>query len=108
MGGRLRHRPPRGVPSCPRRAPVPVRTLPPLTDAARRAFRVLTRTRSGYAGASLHDVQLQVVATGELAWAQTFSDAAEAAAYRASIEADLAELDVVAFGRKHGVQQPTG
>ena len=91
----------RAAGACPRGSASPV-------TAARSAFRVLTRTRSGYAGASLHDVQLQVTGTGELAWAWTFSSADEAQRFKASLEDDLAELDVVGFSRKHGVPTPTG
>lgn len=64
---------------------------------------MLTRTRSGYGGGTLFDVQLQAVASGDLAWARTFSDGQEAARFRASLESDLAELDVGEFSRKHGI-----
>ncbi len=72
-------------------------------EPARRAFRVLTRTRGGYNGATMYDVQLQAVATGSLLWAQTFTDRDQANAFEASIDLDLDELDDAAFRRKHGV-----
>jgi hypothetical protein len=71
-------------------------------EPARRAFRVLTRTRGGYNGATMYDVQLQSIATGSLLWAQTFTDREQATAFEAEIDRDL-ELDDAAFRRKHGV-----
>jgi hypothetical protein len=53
------------------------------------------------------DVQLQVAATGALVWAQTFSDTAQAEAFRAELEENLEELDAVAFRRKYGVPAST-
>ena len=72
-------------------------------EPARRAFRVLTRTRGGYDGATMYDVQLQAIATGDLMWAQTFTDAAQAQAFEAELDRDLDELDDDAFRRKYGV-----
>lgn len=74
-----------------------------MTKPARNAFRVLTRTRSGYGGAVMYDVQLQVVATGALVWAQTFSDSDEAERYRDDVEADLDELTDEEFRRRWSV-----
>lgn len=69
----------------------------------RHDFRVLTRTRSGYDGAVMFDVQLQVAATGALVWAQTFSDQEQADAFQDEVEHDLGELDNEAFRRKYSV-----
>ena len=63
---------------------------------ARQDFRVLTRTRGGYDGAVMYDVQLQVAATGALVWAQTFSD-------QTQVERDLDELENDEFRRKYSV-----
>lgn len=71
--------------------------------SARRSFRVLTRTRQGYNGATMFDVQLQSVASGSLLWAQTFTDAEQATAYEAELERDLDELSDPDFRRKYGV-----
>ncbi len=51
----------------------------------------------------MYDVQLQVVATGGLVWAQTFSDPDEADSYRAEVEEDLDHLDDRGFRRKWSV-----
>lgn len=72
-------------------------------EPARRAFRVLTRRRGGYNGATMFDVQLQALSSGNLLWAQTFTDQAEADAFQAQIDRDLDELDDASFRRKHGV-----
>jgi hypothetical protein len=72
-------------------------------DPARRAFRVLTRTRGGYNGATMYDVQLQAAATGNLLWAQTFTDAQQASEFEAKVDRDLNELDDAAFRRKYSV-----
>lgn len=69
----------------------------------RHTFRVLTRTRTGYDGAVMYDVQLQVVASGALVWAQTFSDEQEAEQYREDVESDLDELDDGEFRTKWSV-----
>lgn len=71
--------------------------------SARQDFRVLTRTRSGYDGAVMYDVQLQVAATGALVWAQTFSDQEQADTFQDELEHDLGELDNEAFRRKYSV-----
>lgn len=72
-------------------------------DPARRAFRVLTRTRGGYDGGTMYDVQLQAVATGNLMWAQTFTDRDQADAFESKLEHDLNELEDGEFRRKYGV-----
>lgn len=75
-----------------------------MSDApARRAFRVLSRTRGGYDGGTMYDVQLQVVASGNLLWAQTFTDHEQAQAFEAELERDLDELDDDEFRRKYRV-----
>jgi hypothetical protein len=72
-------------------------------DPARKHFRILTRTRGGYNGSTMYDVQLQAAATGNLLWAQTFTDQEQAQAFEAQISADLEVLDDPAFRRKYGV-----
>lgn len=72
-------------------------------EPARRAFRVLTRVRGGYDGATMFDVQLQAVATGNLMWARTFTDQSEADAFESQLEHDLDDLDDAAFRRKYSV-----
>lgn len=72
-----------------------------------RDFRVLTRRRGGYDGASMVDVQLQVAATGNLVWAQTFSDPGQAETFQRELEDDLSSLDGAAFRRKYGVPSST-
>ena len=72
-------------------------------EPARRAFRVRTRTRGGYDGATMYDVQLQAVATGNLMWAQTFTDELQARAFEADLERDLTELEDEEFRRKYSV-----
>ena len=69
---------------------------------ARTDFRVLTRTRGGYSDGVMYDVQLQVAATGNLVWAQTFTDQAQADEFQAEVEADL-ELEVDEFRKKYSV-----
>ncbi len=80
-----------------------------MTEARRprRDFRVLTRRRGGYDGASMVDIQLQVVATGALVWSQTFSDAQQADEFQRELEDDLASMDAAAFRRKYGVPSST-
>jgi hypothetical protein len=73
----------------------------------RRDFRVLTRSRGGYDGAMMYDVQLQVAATGALLWAQTFSDQQQAEAFQEQVEADLDDLDMERFRSKYGVPSTT-
>jgi len=69
----------------------------------RQDFRVLTRTRGGYDGAVMYDIQLQVAASGALLWAQTFSDHVQASEFRDKLDADMDELDPAAFRRKYSV-----
>lgn len=73
------------------------------TRSPRHDFRVLTRTRSGYDGAVMFDVQLQVAATGNLVWAQTFTDREQAEQYEQRLDHDLDELDEQSFRRKYNV-----
>ena len=77
--------------------------MPADAPAPRSAFRVLTRTRGGYDGAVMYDVQLQVAATGALVWAQTFSDEDQATEFRTELESDLDQLDDGEFRRKYSV-----
>lgn len=71
--------------------------------SARQEFRVLTRVRSGYDGGVLYDIQLQAVSSGDLVWAQTFTDQSQADEFQAQVEADLDELKRDAFRRKYSV-----
>ena len=71
-------------------------------NPARRNFRVLTRTRGGYNGSTMYDVQLQSVGTGQLLWARTFTDREQADEFQATVDTDL-DLTDNAFRRKHGV-----
>lgn len=73
----------------------------------RRDFRVLTRARGAYDGGMMHDVQLQVAATGALVWAQTFSDQQQADAFQQQLEEDLETLDDQAFRAKYGIPSTT-
>lgn len=77
--------------------------MPDATRSPRQDFRILTRTRGGYDGAVMYDVQLQVAATGALVWAQTFSDQEQADEFQAQVEADLDGLDNDEFRRKYSV-----
>ena len=72
-------------------------------DSPRRTYRVLTRTRGGYNGSTMYDVQLQIAATGNLVWAQTFTDREQAEEYEKRLDSDLDELDEPAFRRKYNV-----
>lgn len=72
-------------------------------EPARRSFRVLTRTRGGYNGSTMYDVQLQSVESGQLLWAQTFTDRDQAAEFETRLDLDLDDLDDQAFRRKYGV-----
>lgn len=74
-----------------------------MSESARRHFRAMTRTRGGYNGSMMYDVQLQSVATGRLLWAQTFTHHDQASAFESELEADLDELDDVAFRHKYSV-----
>ncbi len=69
----------------------------------RRDFRVLTRRRTGYDGALIVDIQLQVAATGALVWSRSFSDEAQATELEDELERDLDALDDAAFRRRYGV-----
>ncbi|MDX1657613.1 MAG: hypothetical protein R3343_02220 [Nitriliruptorales bacterium] len=69
----------------------------------RRDFRVLTRTRSGYDGGVMYDVQLQVASSGALVWAQTFTDQEQADTFQEEVEGDLDRLDNDEFRRKYSV-----
>jgi len=69
----------------------------------RRVFRVLTRQRGGSQGGEVMDIQLQVRRTGELVWAQTFSDHDQARALEEQLEADLDDLDLASFRRAYRV-----
>lgn len=70
---------------------------------SRRQFRVMTRRRGGYDGATMHDVQLKVAATGAMVWAQTFTDQRQALEFEEQVEHDLDDLDPEGFRRKYGV-----
>lgn len=75
-------------------------------ESARRHFRVLTRIRGGYNGSTMYDVQLQLIATGALMWAQTFTDRDQATVFERDLEHDLDDLDLPSFRRKHSL--PSG
>ena len=51
----------------------------------------------------MYDVQLQIAATGNLVWAQTFTDREQAEQYEQRLDLDLDELDEQAFRRKYNV-----
>ena len=72
-------------------------------EPARRNFRVLTRTRGGYNGSTMYDVQLQSASSGNLVWAQTFSDRAQAEEYERALESDMDDMDDATFRRKYNV-----
>ncbi|MGH3665341.1 MAG: hypothetical protein ACRDU8_04520 [Egibacteraceae bacterium] len=74
-----------------------------MSDEARRHFRVLTRTRGGYNGSTMYDVQLQSASTGNLVWAQTFTDREQADEYERRLDADLDDLADTDFRRKYNV-----
>ncbi len=65
-------------------------------------YRALTRNRTGYDGV-LFDVQLQVISTGALVWAQSFSDEAQAEAFHDELETDLKQLELPEFRSKYSV-----
>ena len=69
----------------------------------RQDFRVLTRTRTGYDGGVMYDVQLQVASTGSLVWAQTFTDQDQADEFQSEVETDLDHLENGEFRRKYSV-----
>lgn len=77
--------------------------IPLATPSARTAFRVLTRTRTGYDHAVMYDVQLQAADTGAIIWAQTFTDREEADRYQREVEDDLDDLTETAFRSKWSV-----
>jgi hypothetical protein len=72
-------------------------------SSARRHFRTLTRTRGGYNGSTMFDVQLQSIESGQLVWAQTFTDQEQAELFEQELDAALSELTDEAFRRKYGV-----
>lgn len=74
-------------------------------ELARRNFRVLTRTRGGYNGSTMYDVQLQSVESGQLLWARTFTDREQADEFESTVDGDL-DLTDPEFRRKYGV--PSG
>ncbi|MGH8906058.1 MAG: hypothetical protein ACRD0K_06000 [Egibacteraceae bacterium] len=74
-----------------------------MSEPARRVFRVLTRTRSGYDGGVMYDVQLQAIATAGLLWSKTFTDAAQAQDYASTLGSDLARLTAPDFRRKYSI-----
>ncbi|MEX2324882.1 MAG: hypothetical protein WD576_03965 [Nitriliruptoraceae bacterium] len=51
----------------------------------------------------MFDVQLQVISTGALIWAQSFSDEQQAHEFHEQLQDDLDELDLPAFRAKYGV-----
>lgn len=51
----------------------------------------------------MFDVQLQSIESGQLLWAQTFTDPEQAATFESTLDLDLDELDDSAFRRKYGV-----
>ena len=73
----------------------------------RPEFRVQTRTRGGYDGAAMYDVQLQRASTGGLVWAQSFSDQDQADEFQQRLEEDLDHLDGAEFRAKYGVPSST-
>lgn len=72
-------------------------------DSPRRHFRVLTRVRGGYNGSTMYDVQLQSAATGNLLWAQTFTDREQAEQFESALDQDMDDLDDAGFRRKYNV-----
>ncbi len=71
--------------------------------SARSDFRLLTRTRGGYDGGVMYDVQLQVSSTGALIWAQTFTDPLQADEFLSQVGEDLEDLAAGEFRRKYSV-----
>ncbi len=74
--------------------------------APRELFRALTRYRTGYDGV-IYDVQLQVIRTGALLWAQSFSDEQQAQEFTSKLEDDLEHLDLPTFRSRYGVPSTT-
>lgn len=69
-------------------------------------FRVLRAQRGGY-DAVMFDVQLQVVSTGALVWAQSFSAEQQADEFYDTVSSDLEALELAAFRTKYGVPSTT-
>lgn len=69
-------------------------------------FRVLRAQRGGY-DAIMFDVQLQVVATGALVWAQSFSAEQQADEFYEKVSNDLEHLDLDAFRSRYSVPSTT-
>lgn len=74
-----------------------------MSEPARRYFRALTRTRGGYNGSMMYDVQLQSITSGQLLWAQTFTHREQAETFEETLEHDLDELDDAEFRQKYSV-----
>lgn len=76
-----------------------------MTDerSPRRDFRVLTRRRTGYEGALIVDIQLQIAATGALVWSRSFSDERQADEFERELDRDLDGMDDATFRRTYGV-----
>jgi len=55
----------------------------------------------------MFDIQLQVISTGGLVWAQSFSDEQQADDFYTTVATDLDTLDVADFRRKYGVPSTT-
>ncbi|MBY5163000.1 hypothetical protein [Salsipaludibacter albus] len=70
---------------------------------ARRDFRVHTQQRGGYEGAVMHDVQLVLSSTGAIIWAQTFTDADQAAEFLEQLTGDLDTMDTETFRDRYSV-----
>ena len=75
-------------------------------EPAHRAFRILTRTRGGWNGSTLYDVQLQSIASGQLVWARTFADHDEAARFRRAVHDELTSLDERVFRDRYRILSP--
>ncbi len=71
-------------------------------EAPSDLYRALTANRTGYDGV-LFDVQLQVISTGALVWAQSFSDQAQAESFHEELETDLKQLALPEFRSKYSV-----
>lgn len=69
-------------------------------------FRALRARRGGY-DAIMFDVQLQVIATGALVWAQSFSDEQQADAFYEQLSDDLEHLSLDAFRSRYSVPSTT-
>ena len=51
----------------------------------------------------MYDVQLQLASSGNLVWAQTFTDRGQADTFEKELENDLDDLDDGDFRRKYNV-----